>query len=247
MREYRLLTSEEIPMAWQLAKETFFATLEEEVQTAFDSFLEAQLKKAYSFYGAFEDELLGVIIYEENHYTLNLFCAREQEIYEQLWNAFQQYCFENGVGRIYANILQNQTSFYEELGFRKLEDEITNEIPISQMEYLFGIEYLGKQVHVTVDQTYGSLHPHYPDVYYPCNVGYIEELFHTNGQFQDAYVVGIEEARDTCEGFVVGIIYRKESIQSIWIVNPTTTYEKQEIIDTIGILEQHYETQIVWL
>ena len=47
---------------------------------------------------------------------------------------------------------------------------------------------IGKTVRGIIDRPIGSHHPDYPDLIYPINYGYVEEVIAEDGDFQDAYV-----------------------------------------------------------
>ena len=115
------------------------------------------------------------------------------------------------------------------------------------MEYLLGKEYLGKTVTVTVDRPYGSFHPHYPDTQYPCNYGYVEDVLAADGEYQDAYIVGVYEPVETFTGVVTAIIYRRNDSEAKWVVTRTADYDRAEVIDAVGEIEQYFETRIIWL
>ena len=115
------------------------------------------------------------------------------------------------------------------------------------MEYLMVEEALGRRVTVTVDRPYGSLHPHYPDTEYPCNYGYVEEVLAADGEYQDAYIIGVYEPVDTFSGIVAAVVFRRNDCESKWIVTKDGTCDRQEVIDTIGVIEQYFDTRIIWL
>lgn len=79
---------------------------------------------------------------------------------------------------------------------------------------------IGKIVTVTVDRAMGSYHPEHPDMYYPINYGYIKGIVAPDGEEQDAYVLGVEEAVDEFTGKIIAIIRRKDDIEEKWVVAP---------------------------
>ncbi len=80
--------------------------------------------------------------------------------------------------------------------------------------------YLGKTVTVTVDRPLGSSHPDYPDMVYPVNYGYIEGLTATDGEEQDAYILGVDKPVEKFTGVVIGIISRIDDAEDKWVVVP---------------------------
>lgn len=55
---------------------------------------------------------------------------------------------------------------------------------------------VGNIVTVTVDRPLGSCHPVHKDMYYPINYGYVEGIMALDGEEQDAYILGVNEAVD---------------------------------------------------
>ena len=47
---------------------------------------------------------------------------------------------------------------------------------------------LGQIVTVTVDRKMGTRHPHFPELVYPVNYGYIRGISAPDGEDQDAYI-----------------------------------------------------------
>lgn len=48
---------------------------------------------------------------------------------------------------------------------------------------------LGQIVTVTVDRKMGTRHPHFPELVYPVNYGYIRGISAPDGEDQDAYIL----------------------------------------------------------
>ena len=66
---------------------------------------------------------------------------------------------------------------------------------------------IGEIVKVIVDRPLGSYHPEHKDLYYPVNYGYIEGIMAPDGEEQDAYIVGVNEA---VKEFIEGKTVRKD-------------------------------------
>ena len=56
------------------------------------------------------------------------------------------------------------------------------------------INVIGRTVTITVDRPLGSYHPEHKDIYYPINYGYVEGIMAPDGEEQDAYILGVDEA-----------------------------------------------------
>ena len=54
---------------------------------------------------------------------------------------------------------------------------------------------IGSIVTVTVDRPMGSIHPKHRDIFYPINYGYVEGITVPDGEWQDAYILGVDEPR----------------------------------------------------
>lgn len=105
---------------------------------------------------------------------------------------------------------------------------------------------IGKIVTVTVDRAMGTYHPEHPDMYYPINYGYIKGIMAPDGEEQDAYVLGVEEAVDEFTGKIIAIIRRKDDIEEKWVVAPVgKMFSKDEIEMKIRFQEQYFDSEII--
>ena len=77
---------------------------------------------------------------------------------------------------------------------------------------------IGDIVTVTVDRPIGSYHPEHKDIYYPINYGYIEGVMALDGEWQDAYILGVDQAVEKFTGKVIAVIFNKRSIQKIFVL-----------------------------
>ena len=137
--------------------------------------------------------------------------------------------------------------FFEEYGFEQAGDPAeAGDISILPMEYLLGRKYLGRTVTVTVDRPCGSFHPHNPDVLYPLNYGYVDELISEDGEFQDAWIYGPEEPVETFRGCVAGIIYHKDGPSRFIVCRIGEQPDRQAIMEAVAFEEQYYDTRFVW-
>ena len=101
-------------------------------------------------------------------------------------------------------------------------------------------------VTVTVHRPLGSYHPKYKDMYYPVNYGYIEEIMASDGEEQDAYILGVNEPVDKFTGKIIAIVHRKDDVEEKWVVVPDgMMFSKGEIRQQIYFQEQYYDGEIV--
>ena len=105
---------------------------------------------------------------------------------------------------------------------------------------------IGKTVTVTVDRPLGSYHPKHKDIYYPINYGYIEGIMAPDGEEQDAYILGVDEAVEKFTGKMIAVVHRNDDVEEKWVVAPEgMTFTKEEIREQIHFQEQYFDSEIV--
>jgi len=105
---------------------------------------------------------------------------------------------------------------------------------------------IGEIVTVTVDRPLGSYHPEHKDMYYPINYGYVEGIMALDGEEQDAYILGVNEAVDEFTGKIIAIVHRNDDVEEKWVVTPEgMTFTKEEIREQIYFQEQYFDSEIV--
>ena len=103
-------------------------------------------------------------------------------------------------------------------------------------------EMLGKCVHVEVDRPIGYLHHSYT---YPVNYGYIPGILGGDGEEQDAYILGVSEPVSSFDGYIVGIIHRKNDIEDKLVVAPEgMVFHQGQIAEAVHFQEQFFDTHI---
>ena len=112
--------------------------------------------------------------------------------------------------------------------------------------YIKQAEILGKTVEITVDRPLGSYHPSHRDIRYPVNYGYIEGILGGDGEWQDAYILGVDRPIEKFEGKVIAIVLRKNDNECKWIVAPCDgAFTKEEILKAISFQEKYFEIEII--
>lgn len=105
---------------------------------------------------------------------------------------------------------------------------------------------IGRTVTVTVDRPLGSYHPEHKDMYYPINYGYVEGIMAPDGEEQDAYILGVDEAVEKFTGNIIAIVHRNDDVEEKWVVVPEgMTFTKEEIREQILFQEQYFDSEIV--
>lgn len=104
---------------------------------------------------------------------------------------------------------------------------------------------IGEIVKVKVDRPLGSSHPDYPEHIYPINYGYVEGIIASDGEEQDVYILGIDEAVDEYEGEVVAVIKREDDIEEKWVVAPIgIKFTVEQIEEAVRFQEKYFKTHI---
>lgn len=107
-------------------------------------------------------------------------------------------------------------------------------------------DVIGKIVTVTVDRKAGSCHPVYKDICYPVNYGFIEGIIAPDGEWQDAYILGINEPISIFTGKVIAIIQRRDDIEKKWVVaSEKETFTIEEIGVKVNFQEQYFDSKLV--
>ena len=104
---------------------------------------------------------------------------------------------------------------------------------------------IGSVVTVTVDRPMGSFHPKHNDIFYPINYGYVEGVKAHDGEWQDAYILGVDEPVKSFTGKVIAVIHRLDDIEYNWVVCPENmSFGKKEIAEKTGFQERFFKTEI---
>ncbi len=105
---------------------------------------------------------------------------------------------------------------------------------------------IGPIVTVTVDRLMGSLHPKNNDIFYPINYGYVEGVKAPDGEWQDAYILGVNEPVKSFTGKVIAVIHRLDDVEDKWVVCPENmSFSKKEIAEKTDFQERFFKTEIL--
>ena len=105
---------------------------------------------------------------------------------------------------------------------------------------------IGKVVKVIVDRPIGTHHPNHKDLIYSVNYGYVPEIFASDGEEQDAYILGVNEPVTEFLGKVIAIIHRLNDIEDKWVVAPEGRFfTKEEIANSVAFQEKFFDIEIM--
>lgn len=105
---------------------------------------------------------------------------------------------------------------------------------------------LGNKVTVFVDRPLGSRHPHFPDMIYPINYGFVEGVLTGDGEEQDAYILGVSKPVSSYTGIVVAILHRLNDVEDKWVV-ADRPYPAEEIKQAVAFQEQYFKSTLTCL
>ena len=106
-------------------------------------------------------------------------------------------------------------------------------------------ELLGETVTVTVDRPLGSRHPRFPDLIYTVNYGYIDGLVGGDGEWQDAYILGVSEPISVFSGRVIAIIHRTDDVEDKLVVAPDgMTFTREQVIEQTLFQERYFNSTV---
>ena len=105
---------------------------------------------------------------------------------------------------------------------------------------------IGRRVTVTVDRPLGSVHPEHADLVYSVNYGYVDGIIGGDGDWQDAYILGVNEPVSTFTGVVIAVILREDDVETKWVVAPEgVSFSKKQIADAVNFQEKYFRATIL--
>jgi inorganic pyrophosphatase len=96
-----------------------------------------------------------------------------------------------------------------------------------------------------IDRPLGSAHPKYADIVYEVNYGYLESYFSADGEELDVYLLGVNEAVESFEAEIIGVIYRKNDVEDKLVAAPRgMRFLVEDIEKATYFQEKFFETEI---
>ena len=106
--------------------------------------------------------------------------------------------------------------------------------------------FLSQRVSVKVDRPLGSRHPRHPDMIYPLNYGFVPGTVSGDGMPVDAYLLGVAEAVDQCEGAVIAVIVRADDVEDKLVVAPDDgRWTAAQIMEQVEFQERFFDSKVI--
>lgn len=97
-----------------------------------------------------------------------------------------------------------------------------------------------------IDRPMGSRHPRHPDLAYRVNYGEIPGVLAADGDWQDAYVLGVDEPVETFTGELIAVIRRRGDVEDKWVLAPEgMRFTAEEIMTAVRFQEQYFDSYVV--
>lgn len=105
-------------------------------------------------------------------------------------------------------------------------------------------DFIGKVVEVSIDRPLGSKHPKF-NYTYPVNYGFIEGVMGKDGEYLDAYVLGVNKPLKSFRGKCIALIERLDDNDDKLIVVPEGLSLTKEQIEKEVKFQEQYFTSII--
>jgi len=105
--------------------------------------------------------------------------------------------------------------------------------------------YLGKEIHISIDRQLGTNHPKHGFMYM-VNYGFVPNTVSGDGEELDAYLLGVYEPVEEFDGEVIAYIHRTNDDDDKLIVVPkSVNYSDDAIRALTEFQERFFESVIV--
>jgi len=107
--------------------------------------------------------------------------------------------------------------------------------------------YIGQFVSVEMDQPIGSRYSgHGEEIIYPVNYGFIPNTISGDGEELDAYVLGVDEAKEKFNGRCIAVLHRTNDNDDKLIVVPDEVNFTNEEIDAMVEFQEKFFNHVIW-
>ena len=105
---------------------------------------------------------------------------------------------------------------------------------------------IGKEIDVIIDRPIRSVHPVHKDIIYDINYGYTKLVIAPDNEYQDVYVLGVDNPIENYKGEVKAIVHRLNDNEDKLVVGPKDVlYTCEEIKTKINFIEKFFEIEII--
>lgn len=106
--------------------------------------------------------------------------------------------------------------------------------------------FLGKTALIKIDRPMGYIHKSGEySTEYPINYGYIPDVYSSDGEELDVYLLGIDNPISEITARIIGIVHRHNDIEDKLVAAPENLrFSKKEIEEAVHFQEQYFETEI---
>ena len=96
-----------------------------------------------------------------------------------------------------------------------------------------------------MDRPLGSRHPEHLDMVYEVNYGFVRGVMAADGEWQDAYVLGVNQALESFTGQVVAVIHRRDDAETKWVVcAPGANLSSEDIMRQTHFQEKYFDSWV---
>ena len=104
---------------------------------------------------------------------------------------------------------------------------------------------LGKVITIKIDRPLGSQHPEH-NFRYPINYGYVPNHPAPDGEYLDAYVLGVEKPVQTFTGKCIAVIHRTDDNDDKLVLAPNKMhFTTDEVLAAVKFQEQYFQSIII--
>ena len=96
-----------------------------------------------------------------------------------------------------------------------------------------------------IDRPLGSAHPKHPDLIYLVNYGEVPGVMAPDGDWQDVYVLGVDEPLTVFTGRRIAVIRRRDDVEDKWVLAPDgMIFTAEEIMAAVHFQEQYFDSYV---
>lgn len=97
-----------------------------------------------------------------------------------------------------------------------------------------------------IDRPLGTAHPKHPDLIYAVNYGEVVGVPAPDGDWQDVYVLGVNEPLTVFTGRRIAVIRRRDDFETKWVLAPDgMSFTVEEIMAAVRFQEQYFDSYCV--